>query len=302
MTKQPPLVSIVIPCYNHDKYVQESIQSVIDQDYDNIELIIIDDGSKDDSVTKIKEMIPACQQRFKRFEFRYRPNKGLCATLNEALAWCEGEFYSPLASDDIALNNKTSFLVDKISNSTYSAVFGLVSEFGNVTNISNATILDHTHTFEDLIRQKNVPAAPAVLLRTSSVKEVGGYMSDVKLEDWYMWLLLTSKNYKLKTFSEVVVLYRNHEDNTTKNVEGMFYSKVEVLNYFKNNSEYMAAKKTNLIVSAKQLATSNVLLPLKLLLQYKTLNSETIFVLIKIFTPKLFIRLKQKLIVYLRKQ
>lgn len=89
MTKQQPLVSIVIPCYNHEKYVQESIQSVIEQDYDNIELIIIDDGSSDNSVTKIKEMIQVCQKRFKRFEFRHRPNKGLCATLNEALAWCE---------------------------------------------------------------------------------------------------------------------------------------------------------------------------------------------------------------------
>ena len=94
-----PLVSVVIPCYNHESFVQDSIQSVIDQTYQNIELIIIDDGSKDGSVEKIKEMIPACQERFIRFEFRHRPNKGLSATLNEALEWCEGEFFSPLASD-----------------------------------------------------------------------------------------------------------------------------------------------------------------------------------------------------------
>ena len=51
-----PLVSIVIPCYNHENFVQDSIQSVIDQTYQKIELIIIDDGSKDGSVEKIKEM------------------------------------------------------------------------------------------------------------------------------------------------------------------------------------------------------------------------------------------------------
>ncbi len=104
MNKQKPLVSVVIPCYNHENFVQDSIQSVIDQTYQNIELIIIDDGSKDGSVEKIQEMIPACQERFVRFEFRHRPNKGLSATLNEALEWCEGEYYSPIASDDIILD------------------------------------------------------------------------------------------------------------------------------------------------------------------------------------------------------
>ena len=101
-----PLVSVAIPCYNHERFVQDSIQSIIDQTYQNIELIIIDDGSRDGSVEKIKEMIPACQERFVRFEFRHRPNKGLSATLNEALEWCEGKYFSALASDDIVLKNK----------------------------------------------------------------------------------------------------------------------------------------------------------------------------------------------------
>ena len=81
-----PLVSIAIPSYNHEIYVQECIRSVIDQDYRNIELIIIDDGSTDNSVEKIEELIPLCKKRFVRFEFLCRENKGLSATLNEAIA------------------------------------------------------------------------------------------------------------------------------------------------------------------------------------------------------------------------
>lgn len=92
---QKPLVSVVIPCYNHENYVQECIKSAIEQDYENIELIIIDDGSKDESVNKIQELVPGCEKRFCRFEFRTRPNKGLCKTLNEALARIS---HSPLSS------------------------------------------------------------------------------------------------------------------------------------------------------------------------------------------------------------
>ena len=52
-----PLVSVIIPCYNHADFVQETIRSVIEQNYKNIELIIIDDGSKDNSVEKIKKIV-----------------------------------------------------------------------------------------------------------------------------------------------------------------------------------------------------------------------------------------------------
>ena len=138
-----PLVSVVIPCYNHENYVQDSIQSVINQTYQNIELIIIDDGSKDGSVEKIKEMIPACQESFIRFEFRHRPNKGLSATLNEALEWCEGEFFSPLASDDRYFRNKVLSQVEKIS------------EFDEVIALSsNISYIDETDNF---IRNTNNP-------------------------------------------------------------------------------------------------------------------------------------------------
>ena len=106
MISEQPLVSIVIPSYNHERFIRDSIKSVIDQSYQNIELIIIDDGSTDVSVEKIQELIPLCEKRFTRFEFRHRPNKGLSATLNEALEWAQGEYFSSLASDDIILKDK----------------------------------------------------------------------------------------------------------------------------------------------------------------------------------------------------
>lgn len=103
-----PLVSIIIPCYNHAQFVQESIQSVIDQDYENIELIIIDDGSSDNSVEVIQQLISVCKNRFKSFDFISRANKGLSATLNEGLSLAQGEIIGFCSSDDAFHKHKVS--------------------------------------------------------------------------------------------------------------------------------------------------------------------------------------------------
>ena len=95
-----PLVSVLIPAYNHEKYVQEAIQSVIDQTYQNIELIIVDDGSKDSTWKKIQEMKSVCEKRFSRILFETKKNEGTCATLNKLLTLANGEYISILASDD----------------------------------------------------------------------------------------------------------------------------------------------------------------------------------------------------------
>ncbi|MDN5638442.1 MAG: glycosyltransferase family 2 protein [Staphylococcus equorum] len=104
--KAQPLVSVVIPCYNHEKFIQHCINSIIDQSYQNIELIIIDDGSKDKSVQIIQGMVDVCKTRFVRFEFRVRPNKGLSATLNEGIEWSDSAYWTICSSDDYCHNNK----------------------------------------------------------------------------------------------------------------------------------------------------------------------------------------------------
>ncbi|ELH8888556.1 glycosyltransferase family 2 protein [Vibrio cholerae] len=112
MNRQIPLVTVIIPCFNHEFFVQESIQSIIEQEYDNLELIIIDDGSKDNSVKVIESMLLACESRFKRVVFNYRENKGVSATLNEGISLAQGEMIVFCASDDAFHELKVSSQVD----------------------------------------------------------------------------------------------------------------------------------------------------------------------------------------------
>lgn len=294
MNNSNPLVSVVIPCYNHENFVQDSIQSVIDQTYDNIELIVIDDGSKDNSVLKIQEMIAACKERFVRFEFKYRENKGLCATLNEALQWSDGEYFSPLASDDIALSHKTSYLVDKIHNSDYAVVFGNVAKIGNIVAVEKE-IKQTEHTFDELFMQINIPFAPAALLKTHELKAIGGYCESVKLEDWYMWLKLTNRSKALVSFNEVVCLYRRHDNNITNNINYMHFAREQIIEMYSSNIMYEKAKRRNLMIKARGNAFDEVIEPIKILMKSRELSKESISILIKVFLPRKIIKMKRRL-------
>lgn len=294
MMYSQPLVSVVIPCYNHEQFVQDSIQSVIDQTYENIELIIIDDGSKDSSVVKIQEMLDSCKKRFVRFEFRYQANVGLNATLNEALEWCKGEYFSPIASDDIALPHKIRFLIDKIHDSKYAVVFGDIRQIGNTVAVEEKPE-QIEHTFEALFMQETLPAAPAALMRTHEIRDIGGYSENIKIEDWYMWLKLTSSSKKIISFKEVVCLYRRHDNNTINDIDYMHVSREEIIKIYSKNIMYDEAMRRNTFIKAKQVASESIIDPILLLLEVKYFNKQGALVLLKALTPRILIKAKRKM-------
>lgn len=239
-----PLVSVVIPCYNHENFVQDCIQSVIDQTYQNIELIVIDDGSKDSSVMKIQEMVAKCKTRFTRFEFRNRQNKGLSPTLNEALEWCEGEYYSAIASDDMMLPEKIIIQINyMIKNKKCNALFGgykLIDNFNFV--ISDQKKENKIYSFNEIFLHQHDLPAPTQLIRMDSLKSIGGYNAEVIIEDWYMWLKL-SKIGEIHYISEYLSLYRYHLDNLSRKVEIMNIGRNQVLDEYKCEKLYFLAKK-----------------------------------------------------------
>ena len=237
-----PLVSIVIPCYNHEKFVKDTIQSVIDQTYLNIELIIIDDGSTDSSVSIIEEMIEQCEQRFVRFKFKNRSNKGLSATLNEAIIWCEGEYYSALASDDIIFKDKTQIQVELLSeNKNIVAVHGGVILI-NDNNEEGDTWISETrvYSFKDIILHEHNLPAPTQMARLESIKKAGCYDPNIIIEDWYMLL-------KLSEFGDILYIdhffayYRQHDSNMSKNMLKIHQGRLEVIACFKNSKHYQKA-------------------------------------------------------------
>jgi len=269
MQSSQPLVSVVIPCYNHEKFVQDSIQSVIDQTYENIELIIIDDGSKDGSVEKIQKMVDICEQRFARFEFRHRANIGLSATLNEALEWCEGKYFSSIASDDQMLNYKTSMQVKYLERSQeVIAVFGGVYFIDDSNEVIEKKVNKYkVYSFKEIFMHKHDLPAPTQMIVLKALKEIQGFNADIKIEDWFMLLKLSSLGkvvYQDKIYSK----YRQHANNFSHNIDVMQSERLKVINLFSDDILYGDAKRRLEVISINEYILVDKKKSLMLLFKY----------------------------------
>jgi alpha-1,3-rhamnosyltransferase len=237
-----PLVTIAVPSYNHSDYVYECIMSIIKQDYSDIELIVIDDGSTDNSMIIIEDLAKQCRDRFKRYEVRGRANKGVAQTLNESLRWANGKYFTAIASDDAIFENMVSQLVASLESTSqeYSAVFGdalfidsdsnplfldrmsgaissseegVRSFYAYYTSHRDINIQsDEFGSYRTLLAGNYLPAM-SCLLRTSSIRKVGGWDKSIRLEDWDLWLKL-SKMCRFKYINAPVSYYRLHGLNT----------------------------------------------------------------------------------------
>ena len=248
------LVSVLIPAYNHEKYVQETIKSIIDQSYKNIELIVLDDGSKDSSWEKILDMQNRCEQRFARVHFETKENEGTCKTLNKLMDLANGEFIFMIASDDLAKPNAIEEEINFLeTHQDYSLAVGdneIVDSESNVVywdkdrNIvydkEKAKYLtfkqfleekskvkfssDKFGTYESLYMGNYIPSG--FLLRKSTLELFGGYDLNAPLEDWYL-VMQIAKYSKMKFIDKVFLSYRWHDSNSIKNEEKMnLYSRL----------------------------------------------------------------------------
>ena len=263
-----PLVSMCIPVYNHERFVRASIESVIAQTYQNIELIIIDDGSKDSSVAVISELLDACRERFVRFEFITRANVGVSATLNQGLEWAEGKYFSGLASDDLICPEKTTVLVDYMQRQPGSiGVFGSVYIIDDCGNRVGHRKTSGVYDFQDVILLRAEVPAPASMLKREDLIAVGGFDVRTRVEDWEMWLKLTdAHNASLKVIPELLAEYRQHPANTWKQVDLMHQEQVKLLDRYMYHPLYKRAsvvlgciKFRNLSITRKREALSNLL-------------------------------------------
>lgn len=238
------LVSVVIPSFNHSKYITDCIKSLIAQTYDNIELIIIDDGSSDNSRRMIEALRGECEKRFKRFEFRYRSNMGLCRTLNEGLDWLSGYFFAPMASDDIWDKDKIEKQVKLFKSRKDPRLAGVFTGIKIITKDSRVIMRKSKAAdieFDHLFLRKISAPGQTIMMRSEVVKAVGGYDPKYKIEDLQVFLKICSKGFYFSSIENCLVYYRRHEGNLSANNEAMLSAMLSILNEYSANKKYKRA-------------------------------------------------------------
>lgn len=228
------LVTVAVPSHNHGRFIEECIEGILVQEYRRIELIVIDDGSSDDSVSRIQALVERCRDRFERFEFVSRENRGLCTTLNEALAWAQGQFFVVADSDDTLLANHIATLITILEEEPeINGVYGgaiVVDERGRTLRTCRPK--HRSYSFTDILSRDKEMVSSGGMVRTAVLRSVGGYPDNLYIEDWYMMLKLTELGSRLKTIPTLVVRYRVHNSNSSKNVEKMLAARLSILSLY----------------------------------------------------------------------
>lgn len=233
-----PLVSICTSCYNHEKYLDDYFESIINQTYDNIELIFIDDHSKDNSVSKVNMWLSKAKKRFKRVLFiKHNKNKHVCKSYNEAIKEAKGEFIRLVSSDDMIIEN---CIKDSVEFLLKNQQYNLLCSNGFVVNdnfkygdrnskltkfypdiyLFKYTKLKGKDLFKNMMID-NFILMPSVMFKKECFVKYGLFDENLTLEDYEYWLRIISKGDLIPYLNKITVYYRvanNSISHDTKNI------------------------------------------------------------------------------------
>jgi len=242
-----PKVSVVMASYNHEKYVAETIESVLSQTYQDFEFIITDDGSPDETVEIIKQN---ADPRIKLFCFP--KNQGACVAMNNCIKEVKSEYIAIINSDDAWLPDKLEKQVKFLDeHPEYGAVFGyaqFIDDGGNdlgYEHIYSRIFIQPNRTRFEWLRHfflsGNCLCHPSALIRKHCYNEVGLYDERfAQLPDFDFWIRLCMK-YEIFIMAENLVKFRLHKNqenvsgNTPKNNSRLTLEWSQILkNYLKS--------------------------------------------------------------------
>ena len=206
-----PLVSVVMPVYNGEKYVAQAIESILAQTFTDFELIIVDDGSRDRS----PEIIRAYEKRDERIRFiQLEANEGQANVRNRATALAHGEFIASMDCDDVCLPERLQKQVDYLQRHPAIGVLGAGAQ---------AVDEDLRRLYDFDLPQRHALIAfnlfvgsffihPTVMMRREVLESVGGYERDRRTAiDVELWTRLMWRT-RFANHPETLLLYRRHGD------------------------------------------------------------------------------------------
>lgn len=230
---ESPLVSVIMPAYNHERFVRAAIESVWDQTYRNTELIVLDDGSTDGTAAVIQSMAAHSPIRM---QFVRQENRGVTRTLNRGLALASGKYVGFLASDDTLYPTKHQVQVEWLETHVmngYAGCFANGLEMfadGSIgRRISEVWSLDRGFTLDNVLAHRVSWLGHSGLFLRDAVQRIGGFDEALRYEDFdFVARFIT--HHRLCYINDVLCCYRvGHGGNLSDKAELMAEDYPEVI-------------------------------------------------------------------------
>lgn len=301
-----PIVSVFMPVYNRGDLVQASIRGLLNQTYPAIELLVLDDGSTDDSVAKVEAMRAECEQRFVSFKFlKNDHNCDLPAAMNRLSAIATGKYIMRNDSDDIAhpecVAKEVAFLeahpgyVLAVGESEFidgsgdrigwteqhracpleSATYKTFGEFLQIRELG-----ERFGSYEELITGNHIPGGYVVV--AEAWKKALPFTEEAPLEDWYVMLQL-AKLGKFAFLDEILYSYRWHTANTMKKVARIQYVGAKTFDYEEKLVREMKDKRWEQLLQRYGYHTKRIVSLAPVLEIYKTKSPASSRYFLKVF-------------------
>lgn len=215
MTATMPLISVIVPVYNGEKTIKETIESVLNQTFSNFELIVIDDGSQDSTLNVIANIEDL---RLKVFSYQ---NAGVAISRNRGIQKAGSEFIAFLDADDLWTSDKLESQLKALQSNPQAAVayswVNYINEFGEFLHNGNYTTING-NAYKQLLVENVLENGSNPLIRKDALIQVGGFnQSLTPAEDWDMWLRLAAC-YEFVTVPSPQILYRTLSHSGSTNV------------------------------------------------------------------------------------
>lgn len=242
-----PLVSVIVPAYNAGKFIQQTLASILAQSYRNLEIIVVDDGSTDDTA----EIVKSIAENDDRLILVSQSNRGVAMARNCGIEMSRGEYLAPVDADDIWYPQKIekqvhSMLKHGPRTGLVYTWFNILDEEGCVTGRGREWTLEGS-VYRALIYANFVGNGSTPMMRRSCIDQVGLYNPGLKAqgaegcEDWDLYLRI-ARHYEYRVVPEYLVGYRKYAGNMSSNYLQMAKSQWIVLNEIKQKYPEIPAK------------------------------------------------------------
>ncbi|WP_412462284.1 glycosyltransferase family 2 protein [Pseudomonas sp. SC11] len=235
-----PLISVIAPCYNAERFLHAALESIFAQDYPNFEVIIVDDGSSDQSLA----MLQALQSTYS-FTLLTQANQGVSSALNTGLRHARGVYVATPDLDDLmlpqSLSVRAAYLDAHPEVGCVAALISYMDSEGRDIKAQRRSAI-RTYDFAQILYDAVVTGAPTSLYRMQALRDAGFYDPSIKVQDFQMTLRIAAQGYQVHELPVCVTRYRRHPGNLSRKYRVMLEADLQAIAPYKERPGYDHAR------------------------------------------------------------